>query len=221
MRYTTTILFLLALAIPACAQRRGFGRGMGTGSESFPPKAKNDTEKLVLDTINAAVQNGDLYANVPAADGRLLRILVEASNARNVVEIGASTGLSGMWIALGLIKTGGKLTTFELDRERAASARANYKKAGVGGIVTLVEGDAHQNVRKLKEPIDVVFIDADKEGYVDYLRTLLPLVRPGGLILAHNADMIADYLREVNANPDLDTVVYTAGGGLAVTLKKR
>ncbi|NWF84743.1 MAG: class I SAM-dependent methyltransferase [Bryobacteraceae bacterium] len=221
MRYTTVVVFLLALTIPACAQRRGFGRGMGPGSESFPPKAKNDAEKLVLDTINAAVQNGDLYANVPAADGRLLRMLVEASNAKNVIEIGASTGLSGMWIALGLQKTGGKLTTFELDKERAASARANYRKAGVGGIVTLVEGDAHENVRKLKEPVDVVFIDADKEGYVDYLKTLLPLVKPGGLILAHNADMISEYLREVNANPYLDTVIYTAGGGMAVTLKKR
>jgi predicted O-methyltransferase YrrM len=126
-----------------------------------------------------------------------------------------------MWIALGLQKTGGKLTTFELDPGRAASARANYKKAGVGGIVTLVEGDAHQNIRKLKEPIDVVFIDAEKEGYVDYLNTLLPLVRPGGLILAHNVDMIQDYMRQVNSNADLDTVVYTAGGGMAVTLKKR
>ncbi len=87
--------------------------------------------------------------------------------------------------------------------------------------MTLVEGDAHENVRKLKEPVDVVFIDADKEGYVDYLKTLLPLVKPGGLILAHNADMIGEYLREVNANPDLDTVIYSTGGGMAITLKKR
>lgn len=215
------LALLLVVVVPACAQRRGFGRGMGPSGESSPPKAQDDAERLVLDTINAAVQNGDLYANVPAADGRLLRMLVEASNAKNVIEIGASTGLSGMWIALGLRKTGGKLTTFELDRGRAASARANYKRAGVGGLVTLVEGDAHENVRKLKEPVDVVFIDADKEGYVDYLKTLLPLVKPGGLILAHNADMIGEYLREVNANPDLDTVIYSTGGGMAITLKKR
>lgn len=221
MKKSAAILLALLFTIPACAQRRGFGRGMGPGGESSPPKAKSDAEKLVLDTINAAVQNGDLYANVPVADGRLLRMLVESSNAKNVIEIGASTGLSGMWIALGLQKTGGKLTTFEIDRERAASARANYRKAGVGGIVTLVEGDAHENVRKVKEPVDVVFIDADKEGYADYLETLLPLVRPGGLILAHNADMIGEYLREVNSNPDLDTVIYTTGGGMAITIKKR
>jgi predicted O-methyltransferase YrrM len=126
-----------------------------------------------------------------------------------------------MWIALGLTKTGGKLTTFELDARRAASARANYKRARVDRIVTLVEGDAHQNIRKLKEPIDAVFIDAEKEGYVDYLKTLLPLVRAGGLILAHNSDMVPEYLKLAASNPELETVIYTPGGGLAITMKKR
>jgi caffeoyl-CoA O-methyltransferase len=86
-------------------------------------------------------------------------------------------------------------------------------------MVTIVEGDAHQTVSRLKEPIDVVFIDADKEGYVDYLNKLAPLVKPGGLILAHNAEMVPDYLRAVTARDDLETVLY--GSSLAVTLKKR
>src|SRR5512139_1195034 len=121
MRQTMILVLAVALVVPACAQRRG-GRGMAPDGGSNPPVAKNEAEKLVLDTISAAVKNGDLYANVPAADGRLLRILVESANAKSVIEIGASTGLSGMWIALGLQKTGGKLTTFELDPGRAASA---------------------------------------------------------------------------------------------------
>jgi predicted O-methyltransferase YrrM len=194
---------------------------MFPGREEALPSAKNESEQRILDTINAAVQSGDLYANVPVSDGRLLRMMAEATNAKVVIEIGASTGLSGMWIAMGLQKTGGKLTTFELDKERAASARANYKKAGVDGIVTLVEGDAHENIRKLKEPIDLLFIDADKEGYVDYLKTLLPLVKPGGLIMAHNSNMIPEYLKQVSSDKNLDTVIYTTGGGMAVTLKKR
>ena len=64
-------------------------------------------------------------------------------------------------------------------------------------------------------------IDADKEGYVDYLNQLLPLVRPGGLILAHNVDMAPDYVMAVARNADLDTVFYTQGAGMGVTLKKR
>ena len=77
------------------------------------------------------------------------------------------------------------------------------------------------NAYSLLDVSDVVFIDADKEGYVDYLNKLLPLVRPGGLILAHNVDMVPDYVKAVTGNADLETVFYMQGGGLAVTLKKR
>ena len=66
-----------------------------------------------------------------------------------------------------------------------------------------MEGDAHENVKRLKDPIDVLFIDADKEGYPDYLSRLSPLVRPGGLILAHNFDQAGEYGRAVSANPQL------------------
>jgi len=88
-------------------------------------------------------------------------------------------------------------------------------------MVTIIEGDAHQTVAKVKEPVDVVFIDADKEGYVDYLNKVLPLVRPGGLILGHNTNMVPDYIKAVTSNPDLETLLYNEGGGLSVTLKKR
>ena len=86
--------------------------------------------------------------------------------------------------------------------------------------VTVVEGDAHMEVTKLQGTIDVAFIDADKDGYMDYLNKLLPLVRPGGLILAHNVDMVPDYVRAVTTNADLETIFYMEGGGLAITLKK-
>jgi len=215
---TGGILLLIALA--GLSQRRG-GRAAAPDSEQNPPLARTDAEKRILQTLNDIVQAGELYANVPASDGRMLRILAEAVNARNVVEIGTSTGISGLWFCLALEKTGGKLTTFEYDAARAATARANFKKAGVDRMVTLIEGDAHQTITRLKDPVDVAFIDADKEGYVDYLNKLLPLLRPGGLILAHNVNMIADYIKTVQASPDLETIFYMQGGGLAVTLKKR
>ncbi|MBI1897700.1 MAG: class I SAM-dependent methyltransferase [Acidobacteria bacterium] len=202
------------------AQRSGRGR-VAPASEASPPIARTPAEKKVLETINEIVKAGDLYANVPAADGRMLRILTEAVNAKTVVEIGTSTGISGLWFCLALEKTGGKLTTFELDKTRASLARKHFKQAGVEGRVTVVEGDAHQNVTNLRDPIDVVFLDAEKEGYVDYLNKLLPLVRPGGLILAHNTNMVPEYMKVVTSSADLETVVYTTGGGMAVTLKKR
>lgn len=219
LRFT---LVLLAAAASAPCQRPGpRGRGPAPESESKPPLAKNEAEKRILDTLNQAVRAGELYLNVPATDGRMLRILAESVNAKTVVEIGTSTGLSGLWFSLALDKTGGRLNTFELDPHRAALARAHFKKAGVDRLVNLTEGDAHVNIVKVKGPVDVVFIDAEKAGYVDYLNKMLPAVRPGGLILAHNTDMVPDYMRAVTTNPDLETVVYSGGAGLAITLKKR
>ncbi len=103
-------------------------------------------------------------------------------------------------------------------------ARQNFKRAGVDDIITLVEGDAHEKVVDVAGPIDMVFIDADKEGYLDYLNKLLPKVRPGGLIVAHNITPgMADpeYVAAITTNPELETLFYSDGGGASVTLKKR
>jgi caffeoyl-CoA O-methyltransferase len=107
--------------------------------------------------------------NVPAEDGRLLRLLAETMGAKQIVEVGTSNGVSGLWQCLALRTTGGKLTTFEINAQRAALARQNFKKAGVDDLVTVIEGDAHEKVAEIQGPIDMCFIDADKEGYSDYL----------------------------------------------------
>ncbi len=189
------------------------------------PVAKTPAEERILNVLADMVKSREIYLNVPMQDGRMLRLLAEAVGAKNVVEVGTSTGYSGLWFCLALRTTGGKLTTFEIDHGRAALAREHFKRAGVDSLVTIVEGDAHNNLAKLKGPIDVAFIDADKEGYPDYLKKLLPLVRPGGLILAHNISMAgvvsSGYVKAVTSNPDLETVFYMEGAGLGVTLKKR
>ncbi len=163
--------------------------------------------------------------NVPPEDGRLLRLFTEATNAGHVVEIGTSNGYSSIWFCLALKRTGGKLTTFEIDHDRATLARDNFKRAGVERIVTLIEGDAHEEVTKLKEPIDIIFLDADKSGYIDYINKLLPLLRPGGLILAHNMNLRqADprYVEAITSDPDLETLfLHMQAAGVGVTLKKR
>ena len=206
---------------------RGPG-GPGAGSQSSLDSstlAKTPAEKKILSVLQDMRQNQSRgMMNVPPEDGRLLRLVTEAVGAKHVVEIGTSNGYSGIWLCLALQTTGGKLTTFEIDARRASLARENFKQAGVDNLVTLVEGNAHETVEKLKEPIDILFLDADKEGYIDYLNKLLPLVRPGGLVLAHNVGMrrqIQDYIEAITTNPELETVFYQQGGGVGVTLKKR
>jgi len=209
---------MLALVFQSSAQRRGSAR---TLAAEAPPLAKTEAEKKILSALDHIRGSGEVYLEVPVTDGRMLRLLTETAGARNVVEIGTSTGYSGLWFCLALQTTGGKLTTFEIDPGRAAEARTHFELAGVSQMVKVVEGDAHENVKRLKEPVDVVFIDADKSGYLDYLNKLLPLVRPGGLILAHNIDSAPDYVKAVTTNPGLETVFYMQGGGLGITLKKR
>jgi len=188
---------------------------------SAPPLAKTAEEKKILSVLDAMMKAHETYLNVPLPDGKALWLLAEAADAKRIAEIGTSTGYSGLWFCLALEGTGGHLTTFEIDHGRATLARQHFQQAGVENRVTLVEGNAHEKVGELKGPIDVAFIDADKEGYVDYLNKVLPLVRPGGLILAHNVDMVADYVKAVTTDPDLETIFYMEGAGLAVTVKKR
>jgi len=192
-------------------------------SPEKPPLARGDAEKKILAVLAEMVETrGDMH--VPENDGRLLRLLVESTKAKNVVEIGTSNGYSAIWIALALRSTGGRLITHEIDSDRAKTARANFDRAGVADLVTIVEGDAHETVGRLEAPIDVLFLDADKSGYLDYLQKLLPLVRSGGLVLAHNMNRPrpdAAFLEAITTNPDLETLFFHMdAAGMAVTLKK-
>jgi caffeoyl-CoA O-methyltransferase len=179
----------------------------------------NKFEKKALTVLNDIYKN-QRYRNVPTEDGRLLRVMAESMNAKHVVEIGTSTGYSTIWMGMALKRTGGKCTTYEIDAKRAETARANFKRADMADIITLVEGDAHAKVAEQTGTIDILFLDADKAGYVDYLKKLMPKVRKGGLIIAHNINLrMADpkYMEAITTNPKLETIVR---GGVAITLKK-
>jgi caffeoyl-CoA O-methyltransferase len=204
--------------------RGGFGPAEAGSDLAKPPLPKDDGEKKILEALDRARQ-GRRYANVSTADGRLLRQLTEAVGAKRVVELGTSTGESGLWFSLALHKTGGHLYTHDLDPGRIAVARENFKRAGVDDLITIIEGDAHETAPMNTKPIDVLFIDAEKEGYDAYLKELLPLVRPGGLIIAHNMrypNPNPRYIEAITTDPDLDTsFLLMEGAGVGVTLKKR
>ena len=188
------------------------------------PRANSTEERRILAVLEDVYRH-HRYLSVPQEDGRLLRIVAESIGAKHVVELGTSTGYSGLWLLLALAKTGGRLTTYEIDRGRHEMARGNFDKAGVLKQATLVLGDAHAEIAKLEGPIDLLFIDADKEGYPDYLQQLAPRVRPGGLIAAHNmASPPPDprYVEAVTANPAYETVFLNMDdAGIGITLKKR
>jgi caffeoyl-CoA O-methyltransferase len=221
------LMFLAAVGSLTAQRGNRVSQGRWIFDDATPdkrPLSSDPNEEKILSVLDELAQADTSNLLVPLADGRLLRTLTESTGAKNVVEIGSYNGYSALWFCLALRTTGGKLTTHEINPQNAAAARENLKKAGVENLVTLVEGDAHETVTRLKEPIDILFIDADKPGYADYLKKLLPLVRPGGLILAHNTTntgrQMPDYFTAVTTDPNLDTFFIKEGVGVGVTLKK-
>jgi predicted O-methyltransferase YrrM len=164
------------------------------------------------------------YLNVPAEHGRFLQLMTELTGAQRVLEVGTSTGYSGLWIARGLRRTGGKLVTIEIDQGRAATARANFKKAGVDDLVTLHRGDAFQVVPKLEGQFDLIFLDAG--SFKAFFDVAAPKLRSGGLLLSHNALLLKDDTQKMldAAKADgrfLTSVVQIGSDGFAVLHKRR
>ncbi len=224
---------LVLVSATACALAQGPGGKRGSdqrrpggspGVSETRTTPKDDVEKKLLAAIEDITQKQGWKPNVPVQDGRMLRLLAESSGAKTVVEVGTSSGISTIWLAMGLRRTGGKVITHEINPDTVKTAQENFKTAGVADMITIVEGDAHDKLLELKGPIDMVFIDADKDGYADYLKKLLPLVRSGGLICAHNIDKLQgnpEFVKGITTNPELETVLYTTGAGMSVSLKKR
>jgi caffeoyl-CoA O-methyltransferase len=205
------------------SDRMGFTYG-GAPKIDSPPVARDAAEKKALAAL-AKMAKGKWHLNITTREGRVLRQLVEASGAKRVVEIGTSSGYSTIWLAMGARAAGGRVITHEIDPKMIKIAQANFKLAGVDDIVTIVKGDAHETIKQLKQPIDAVFLDAEKKGYVDYLAKLLPLVRPGGLILGHDMRRPKPdprYIKAITTNTNLDTsFIMMESFGISLTVKKR
>ena len=171
---------------------------------------------------------GYQYWSVPRKDAEFLSLMVKATRAKNVLELGSSQGNSAVWMGLALEETGGRLTTIEIDKERHDLARQHVNEAGLSQRITLINGDAHAEVTKLAGPFDFVFMDADKEGQVDYFKKLYPKkFSPGGILAVHNAirqaSSMRDYLDLIRKHPDFDTVILslTMDDGICLSYRHR
>src|SRR5688572_16820255 len=214
---------LLRRVAVSCTVAAVFALSGPTAAQSTLGGAVDPAITRLLAGIRAA-DKGQLA--VSEEDGRFLRVLVGATNARQVLEIGAASGYSAIWIGLGLRQTGGKLTTIEFDPIRAKEAAANVQRAGLSDIVRVVQGDAFQEIPKVGGTFDLVFLDAWKPDYRKFFELVFPRVSPGGLFLAHNVinkknDML-DFLAAIEKHPmALNTTVSPGHEGISITYKKR
>jgi predicted O-methyltransferase YrrM len=165
--------------------------------------------------------------NVPAADGKVLYDIIIKNNYKKAVEIGTSTGHSAIWIAWALSKTGGKLITIEINETRFLKALANFKEAGLSDYIDVRLADAHDHVPQLEGPFDFVFIDADKEWYTNYFKSLLPKLEIGGCFTAHNISNlgymqgIKEFLDYIQSLPYMETSIdRTSSSGISISYKK-
>lgn len=164
--------------------------------------------------------------NISEEDGKVLYKLIVENGYKSALEIGTSTGHSAIWIAWAMSKTGGKLITIEIDESRYKKALTNFEKAGLSEFIDARLGDAHELVYKLEGPFDFIFIDADKGWYKNYALALLPKLKVGGCLTAHNVLNrymwgIREFLDYINSLPNLETIIdRSSRSGISISYKK-
>lgn len=186
--------------------------------------AQQDPDARALDRLAWMPKHQTGMLNVDANEGAFLRDQVIKVKAKRALEIGTSNGYSGIWIAMGVRQTGGNLLTLEIDDAKVKLAQENFRVAGVEQLITLKHGDALKEIPKLQGPFEFVFIDAWKSDYIKYLDMVLPMVPPGGVIVAHNVtnlrSELLDFIEKVKTNPQLKTTFADPGpGGFSVSIK--
>ncbi|WP_117149040.1 O-methyltransferase [Paraliobacillus zengyii] len=197
-------------------------------------------DDLLEDVISSIKENGMPSISVSPSSGKLLTMLISISGSKNVLEIGALGGFSGICLARGFGKEG-KLTSLELEEKFAQLAHSNLSKAGFGNQVSYLTGLAIDSLEKLvtdQKKFDFFFIDADKLNYENYLNYSIKLAEPGALIVADNvlaggsvmdpetkSKRYTEFMREFNntvANhPLLESILIPIGDGMTVSRVKK
>ncbi|NWK06041.1 O-methyltransferase [Marine Group I thaumarchaeote] len=165
--------------------------------------------------------------------GTFYNIMLKSIHAKNILEIGMSVGYSGLWFADAIMSNTqyGKIITIDREQFKIDSATQNFEEAGVSSLIKIKKGEARKILHEIKEEFgenyfDFIFIDADKESYIEYFDLCLPLVRKGGIIGADNIllperfnEMMKDYLSHVRSNPNVQSVTVPIDNGEEVTIK--
>ena len=166
--------------------------------------------------------------------GMFYNIMLKSINAKKILEIGMSVGYSGLWFAdavMSSTQSGGQIITIDREKFKIDKATQNFDEAGVSSLIKIREGEARKILHEIKEEFgenyfDFIFIDADKESYIEYFDLCLPLVRKGGIIGADNIlfperfnEMMTDYLSHVRSNPNVQSVTVPIDNGEEITFK--
>lgn len=190
------------------------------------------------DDVLARIEADAVQRGIPIVGplaGTFLYLTARSIGARRVMECGCAVGYSAIWLARGILPFSGSLETCESDPERVREARENIRMAGLEGIVTVHEGDAREILGGCeREAYDLIFNDVDKQFYPEMLELIVPLLRPGGVLIADNVlwsgrvvngrDGTTSSIREHNTrafeHPSLESVIVPLRDGLLYAVKR-
>ncbi len=211
MRLTLAALAIALFAVTTTAQQH------------LSPGTLTPQIDAILKSIKAA-DKGQLA--VSEEDGRFMRVLIGLRNAKSILEIGAASGYSGIWLGLGARESHGHVVSIEFDPQRAKEAAANIQKAGLTDVVRVVHGDAFVEIPKLPGTFDLVFLDAWKPDYKRFFDMVYPRMDAGGVFLAHNvinkSSEMKPFLDTIQNHPGLFTSIVSPGSeGMSVSYKLR
>jgi len=167
--------------------------------------------------------------NTTPGDAMMLRILVESSGAKRGIEVGSASGFGAVNMGISFERTGGHLYTLEIDPKSAETCRDNLQKVGLEDTVTCILGDALKTLPTLEGQYDFIFIDALKQDYLKYLKSVETKLKPGSVVVADNviqsARAMKDFLDYIQNSPDYDTVIIRSSmeknDGMLVSYKIR
>ncbi len=190
-------------------------------SSAMASDARKTKIRAVIEEIEESGEAS--WLNISREDGELLTVLAQAIDARQVLDISEPAGYSTLWLALALDDTDGKILALVREEEDAARVRENLDKAGVSQMVTIVTGDPHNSMKHAKAPLDLVFLDADKGGNNHYLHNILPKIRAGGLLIAHDVksepEPVEEFMKTLKVIPKVNNVVLDAAGkGMSISV---
>jgi predicted O-methyltransferase YrrM len=156
--------------------------------------------------------------NITRDTGEFLSVLVKATRARRVLEIGTSNGYSTLWLASAARSIGGSVTTVELAEYKIGLASANFARAGLASCISVVHDDAGRVLERSAEgAFDLVFLDSERPQYPGWWPNLRRVLRPGGLLVADNAishrEEMAPFVALVNADAEFSTSLVGVGNG--------
>jgi len=183
-------------------------------------------------TRKVDVPQQDRMLAITKETGEMLNMLLRLKNAKNMLEIGTSTGYSTIWCAEAISENSGKIITIEKNQDKIKRAKENFQKSGISRSIEVKEGNAIEILEELssqeknKNFFDMALIDADKENTKKYFDLVLPMISKGGIIITDNMLYPEKYREEmkkfsdyIKTNPTLRTITSSIGNGEEITIK--